>query len=146
MRLGADQTMLFARPYADRPKASERLFSANMRRKRARDFPRLIVRQRLRAQHGRRGKSLLGNRPQVFAGLDLPPIDWRKGNPDYSLHSRRWTALGISLNDALLDAAGSQEDSVCERSTNGRNGSRGQGHRNWSTCVEVPLLGIGLRS
>ena len=44
--------------------------------------------------------------------------------------SRRWTALGISLNDALLDAAGSQEDSICERSTNGRNGSRGQGHRN----------------
>ena len=34
-------------------------FSANMRRKPARDFPRLIVRQRLRARHGRCGKSPL---------------------------------------------------------------------------------------
>src|SRR5208337_3650357 len=45
-----------------------------MRRKPARDFPRLIVRQRLRARHGRRGKSLLGRLSQaaILAAVRCP--------------------------------------------------------------------------
>jgi hypothetical protein len=60
-----------------------------------------------------------------------PENRWRRGSSEPARKriltilstSKRWTALRISLNDALPDAAGSRDDSLCERRPPGRNGS-----------------------